>query len=87
MNSVIFQLLCMLQLLSRARTGLRRLPSTKYSNGYNDPDGFDPYADTVGAGIYGGNVKRGKDGKVIIGKQYRATIRIQDQFMTGPGTL
>ena len=62
----------MLQLISRARTSLRRMASTKYSNSYNDPDGFDPYADTVGAGIYGGNVKRGKDGKVIIGKQYKS---------------
>lgn len=35
-----------------------------------DPDGFDPVADTVGAGIYSGNVKRDEDGNVIWGKQY-----------------
>eukprot|EP00730_Choanoeca_flexa_P015388 TRINITY_DN7055_c0_g1_i5.p1 TRINITY_DN7055_c0_g1~~TRINITY_DN7055_c0_g1_i5.p1 ORF type:complete len:135 (+),score=16.15 TRINITY_DN7055_c0_g1_i5:107-511(+) len=37
----------------------------------NDPDGFNPYADTVGAGIYSGNVKKDADGKVIWGKQYQ----------------
>ena len=26
--------------------------------GRTDPEGFDPYADTVGPGIYGGSVKR-----------------------------
>ena len=36
-----------------------------------DPDGFDPYADTVGPGIYGGNVKRDENGQVVIGQQYQ----------------
>ncbi len=37
----------------------------------NDPDGFDPVLDTVGAGIYSGKVVRDADGKVVIGKQYK----------------
>jgi hypothetical protein len=36
----------------------------------NDPDGFDPVADTVGAGIYSGQVIRDDNGNLIIGKQY-----------------
>ncbi len=36
-----------------------------------DPDGFDPYADTVGPGIYGGSVQRDRSGNVIIGEQYQ----------------
>lgn len=39
--------------------------------GETDNEGFDPYADTVGAGIYGGSVKRDKDGIVLIGEQYQ----------------
>lgn len=39
--------------------------------GNTDPEGFDPYADTVGPGIYGGNVKRDADGNIIIGEQYQ----------------
>lgn len=39
--------------------------------GNTDNDGFDPYADTVGAGIYGGSVQRDADGKIIIGAQYQ----------------
>eukprot|EP00525_Craspedostauros_australis_P008832 CAMPEP_0198112364 /NCGR_PEP_ID=MMETSP1442-20131203/4223_1 /TAXON_ID= /ORGANISM="Craspedostauros australis, Strain CCMP3328" /LENGTH=95 /DNA_ID=CAMNT_0043769101 /DNA_START=174 /DNA_END=458 /DNA_ORIENTATION=+ len=39
--------------------------------GSTDPDGFDPYADTVGAGIYGGSVVRNEAGEVVIGKQYQ----------------
>lgn len=39
--------------------------------GSTDPDGFDPYRDSVGAGIYGGRVKRGTDGKIVIGRQYQ----------------
>lgn len=41
------------------------------AKGSTDPDGFDPYADSVGAGIYGGNVKRDTDGTIIIGAQYQ----------------
>merc|ERR1719189_1205257 len=64
-------LLCMLQLLTRAQTSLRRITQMASAK-YNDPDGFDPVADTVGAGIYGGNVKRDANGAVIIGKQYKS---------------
>ena len=39
--------------------------------GNTDAEGFDPYADTVGPGIYGGSVKRDESGKIIIGKQYQ----------------
>lgn len=39
--------------------------------GHTDSDGFDPYADTVGPGIYGGSVKRDQDGNVVIGEQYQ----------------
>jgi hypothetical protein len=39
--------------------------------GNTDPEGFDPYADTVGPGIYGGSVKRDSSGKVVIGQQYQ----------------
>jgi len=41
------------------------------AQGRTDPEGFDPYADTVGAGIYGGRVKRDSAGNVIIGEQYQ----------------
>ena len=39
--------------------------------GATDNEGFDPYADTVGAGIYGGIVMRDKAGQVVVGKQYQ----------------
>lgn len=39
--------------------------------GQTDPEGFDPYADTVGPGIYGGSVERDSDGEVVIGQQYQ----------------
>lgn len=40
--------------------------------GATDRDGFDPYADSVGAGIYSGTVKRlEQDGSVVIGAQYQ----------------
>ena len=39
--------------------------------GDTDSEGFNPYADTVGAGIYGGIVKRDSDGDIVIGKQYQ----------------
>eukprot|EP00536_Pseudo-nitzschia_multiseries_P008988 jgi/Psemu1/306219/fgenesh1_kg.241_\ len=46
--------------------------SEKYGiPGSTDPEGFDPYADTVGPGIYGGIVKRDTDGNVVIGEQYQ----------------
>lgn len=39
--------------------------------GNTDSDGFDPYADTVGPGIYGGSVKRDSSGNIMIGEQYQ----------------
>lgn len=39
--------------------------------GNTDPEGFDPYADTVGPGIYGGPVERDSNGVVVIGQQYQ----------------
>ena len=39
--------------------------------GKTDSEGFDPYADTVGAGIYGGIVVRDKAGRIVIGRQYQ----------------
>jgi hypothetical protein len=49
--------------------------------GNTDPDGFDPYADTVGPGIYGGSVKRDEEGNVVIGEQYQNHNQVP-----GPGT-
>jgi len=39
--------------------------------GHTDNEGFDPYADSVGPGIYGGIVTRDDDGNVVIGFQYQ----------------
>lgn len=39
--------------------------------GATDNDGFDPYSDSVGAGIYGGSVKRDANGNIVIGQQYQ----------------
>merc|ERR1712118_490104 len=39
--------------------------------GKTDREGFDPYADSVGPGIYGGIVQRDALGQVVIGKQYQ----------------
>ena len=39
--------------------------------GETDDEGFDPYRDSVGAGIYGGIVKRSDSGEVVIGRQYQ----------------
>ena len=43
--------------------------SSRYQE--KDVDGFDREADTVGAGIYSGNVKRDENGNVIMGRQYQ----------------
>lgn len=55
------------------------------SRGETDPDGFDPYADSVGAGIYGGNVKRDPDGSVILGQQYQAHNQQPGPIYSGTG--
>ena len=39
--------------------------------GQTDDEGFNPYADTVGPGIYGGRVQRDDSGDIVIGKQYQ----------------
>jgi len=39
--------------------------------GETDSEGFDPYRDSVGPGIYGGIVKRDRNGQVVIGRQYQ----------------
>lgn len=39
--------------------------------GATDQEGFDPYADSVGPGIYGGIVKRSAEGEIEIGRQYQ----------------
>jgi len=39
--------------------------------GATDNEGFDPYRDTVGPGIYGGIVQRNDRGEVVIGRQYQ----------------
>jgi hypothetical protein len=41
------------------------------SPGATDDEGFDPYADTVGPGIYGGVVRRDAGGVMVIGEQYQ----------------
>ena len=44
--------------------------ASKYGRpGETDADGFDPYADSVGPGIYGGRVRRDANGRVILGQQ------------------
>lgn len=53
--------------------------------GQTDNEGFDPYADTVGAGIYGGLVERDAEGKVIYGRQYQNHNPRPGPIYTGNG--
>ncbi len=39
--------------------------------GETDSEGFNPYTDSVGPGIYGGIVKRGDQGEILIGAQFQ----------------
>eukprot|EP00729_Bicosta_minor_P022924 gene22924-7091_t len=39
--------------------------------GSTDREGFDPYADSVGAGIYSGTVVRDEHGAITVGQQYQ----------------
>lgn len=55
--------------------------------GETDPDGFDPYADTVGPGIYGGKVQRDDEGKVVLGRQYQNHNRRPGPVYTGACAL
>merc|ERR1712198_812284 len=51
-----------------------------------DPEGFDPVADTVGAGIYGGQIKYSADGKPEIkGPQYGGHNPLPGPVYTGTG--
>jgi len=43
----------------------------KYGLPGSTDEGFDPYADSVGAGIYGGCVERDNEGNIVIGEQYQ----------------
>lgn len=46
--------------------------ASKYgAPGATDDEGFDPYRDTVGPGIYGGSVRRDSAGNIVIGQQYQ----------------
>lgn len=53
--------------------------------GETDDEGFDPYADTVGPGIYGGVVLRDDDGNVVIGRQYQNHNPNPGPVYTGQG--
>jgi hypothetical protein len=54
--------------------------------GETDPEGFDPYADSVGPGIYGGSVKRDeKTGEVLWGPQYQNHNPIDGPLYDGNG--
>jgi len=54
--------------------------------GHTDKEGFDPYADTVGPGIYGGNVKRDEiTGEVVIGEQYQNHNHVPGPVYNGNG--
>ncbi len=41
--------------------------------GKTDNEGFDPYRDSVGPGIYGGIVTRDEVGEIVIGRQYQVS--------------
>lgn len=54
--------------------------------GATDNEGFDPYADTVGAGIYSGIVQRNPtDGSVLIGGQYQNHNKAPGPMYAGGG--
>lgn len=54
--------------------------------GATDNEGFDPYADSVGAGIYSGSVKRDPEsGEVIIGQQYQNHNKFPGPVYDGTG--
>ena len=50
-----------------------------------DPDGFDAVADTVGAGIYSGRVKRSAAGEVLIGPSYAGHCPVPGPLYAGNG--
>ena len=52
--------------------------------GETDNEGFDPYADSVGPGIYGGVVERDEDGQVVA---VRMMVMEVIMMMAGGGGL
>jgi hypothetical protein len=55
--------------------------------GNTDPEGFDPYIDTVGPGIYGGSVKRDEQGTSLLGHNIKTITIDRDQSLTGWATV
>jgi hypothetical protein len=53
--------------------------------GATDPEGFDPHADTVGPGIYGGVVRRDAAGAVVWGAQYQGHNPVPGPVYAGGG--
>ncbi len=53
--------------------------------GATDDEGFDPYSDTVGPGIYGGVVRRDASGAVVWGAQYQNHNRAPGPVYAGGG--
>lgn len=53
--------------------------------GETDSEGFNPYADTVGPGIYGGRVQRDDSGNVVIGAQYQNHNPVPGPVYAGGG--
>ena len=53
--------------------------------GKTDSEGFDPYADSVGPGIYGGIVKRDANGQVIFGSVDRSGFVTQEYISPTTG--
>lgn len=53
--------------------------------GETDEEGFNPYADTVGPGIYSGNVVRSASGAVMIGAQYQGHNPRSGPLYSGKG--
>ena len=53
--------------------------------GETDNEGFDPYADSVGPGIYGGVVRRDEDGQVAAVRMMMEVIMMM--MMAGGGGL
>ena len=53
--------------------------------GATDAEGFDPYRDSVGPGIYGGLVVRDENGDPVIGKQYQGHHPVPGPVYAGGG--
>jgi ankyrin repeat protein len=53
--------------------------------GNTDNEGFNPYTDSVGPGIYGGIVKRDRDGNIEIGEQYQSHNPLPGPIYAGGG--